>query len=170
MQPVFQSFMQPRLTVDTETLLNRELGLKGAYLDNRLVLRAAVFHMNRDDAQLESWMWDGVNFLWIGFLDNVDGSNWGAEIELNHRLSNRVELFGSLGWLETEIEEITTFDLNLDDFVTRYDIDQAKSPKWQVSLGTNLAFSDRLSARLELEGRDDSRYGYYQARASTATS
>ena len=161
MQPVFQSFMQPRLTIDTETLLNRELGLKGAYLGNRLVLRAALFHMDRHDAQLESWMWDGVNFLWIGFLDNVDGSNWGAEIELHYQLSDRVELFGSLGWLETEIEEITTFDLNLDDFVTRYDIDQAKSPKWQFNLGTNLAFSDTLSARLELEGRDDSRFGYY---------
>ncbi len=161
MQPVFQAFMQPRLRVDTETLLNRELGLKGAYLDNRLALRAAVFHMDRDDAQLESWMWDGVNFLWIGFLDNVDGSNWGAEIELNYQISSQVELFGSLGWLETEIEEITTFDLNLDDFITRYDIDQAKSPEWQFNLGTNLAFSDRLSARLELEGRDDSFYGYY---------
>jgi outer membrane receptor protein involved in Fe transport len=161
MQPVFQSFMQPRLTIDTETLLNRELGLKGTYLGNRLVLRAALFHMDRHDAQLESWMWDGVNFLWIGFLDNVDGSNWGAEIELHYQLSDRVELFGSLGWLETEIEEITTFDLNLDDFVTRYDIDQAKSPKWQFNLGTNLAFSEKLSARLELEGRDDSRFGYY---------
>ena len=163
MQPVFQAFMQPRLRVDTETLLNRELGLKGAYLDNRLALRAAVFHMDRDDAQLESWMWDGVNFLWIGFLDNVDGSNWGAEIELNYQISRQVELFGSLGWLETEIEEITTFDLNLDDFITRYDIDQAKSPEWQFNLGTNLAFSDRLSARLELEGRDASFYGYYHA-------
>ncbi len=163
MQPVFQAFMQPRLRVDTETLLNRELGLKGAYLDNRLALRAAVFHMDRDDAQLESWMWDGVNFLWIGFLDNVDGSNWGAEIELNYQISRQVELFGSLGWLETEVEEITTFDLNLDDFITRYDIDQAKSPEWQFNLGTNLAFSDRLSARLELEGRDDSFYGYYHA-------
>ncbi len=161
MQPVFQSFMQPRLTIDTETLLNRELGLKGAYLDNQLVLRAALFHMDRDDAQLESWMWDGVNFLWIGFLDNVDGSNWGAEIELRYQLSDQVELFGSLGRLETKIEQITTFDLDLDDFVTRNDIDQAKSPAWQFNLGTNLAFSDRFSARLEFEGRDDSRFGYY---------
>ena len=161
MQPVFQSFMQTRLTIDTETLINRELGLKGAYLDNRLILRAAMFHMDRDDAQLESWMWDGVNFLWIGFLDNVDGFNLGAEIELRYQLSDQVELFGSLGLLETEIEEITTFDLDLDDFVTRNDIDQAKSPAWQFNLGTNVAFNDKLSARLELEGRDDSRYGYY---------
>ena len=161
MRPVFQSFMQPRLRVDTETLLNRELGIKGSYLAGRLELRAALFHMDRDDAQLESWMWDGANFLWIGFLDNVDGSNAGAEIELNYRLSDRVELFGSLGLLQTEIEEITTFDLNLDDFVTRRDIDQAKSPEWQYNVGAAIYFGDRFRARLELEGRDDSRYGYY---------
>ena len=161
MQPVFQSFIEPRLLVDTETLVNREIGLKGTYFDNRLSLRAALFHMDRNDAQVESWMWDGVNFLWIGFLDNVDGSNRGAEIELSYRLSDRVELFGSLGWLDTEIEEITTFDLDLDEFVVRSDIDQAKSPAWQFGLGANLIFTDRLSARLELDGRDDSQFGYY---------
>ncbi len=161
MQPVFQNFMQPRLWVGTETLLNRELGLKGSYMDGRLDLRAALFHMDRDDAQLESWVWDSANFLWIGFLDNVDGSNWGAEIEFNFRLSDRVELFGSLGLLQTEIKEITTFDLNLDDFVTRRGIDQAKSPEWQYNLGGDFFFSDSLRARLEFEGRDDSRYGYY---------
>ncbi|MFP6828539.1 MAG: TonB-dependent receptor [Gammaproteobacteria bacterium] len=160
-QPVFQSFIEPRLLVDTETLLNREIGLKGTYFDIRLTLRAALFYMDRNDAQVESWMWDGVNFLWIGFLDNVDGSNRGAEIELSYRLSDRVELFGSLGWLDTEIEEITTFDLDLDDFVIRNDIDQAKSPEWQFGLGANLIFTARLSARLELEGRDDSQFGYY---------
>ena len=161
MQPVFQSFIEPQLLVDTETLLNREIGLKGTYFDIRLTLRAALFYMDRNDAQVESWMWDGVNFLWIGFLDNVDGSNRGAEIELSYRLSDRVELFGSLGWLDTEIEEITTFDLDLDDFVIRNDIDQAKSPEWQFGLGANLIFTARLSARLELEGRDDSQFGYY---------
>ncbi|MFL2553723.1 MAG: TonB-dependent receptor [Candidatus Rariloculaceae bacterium] len=161
MQPVFQDFIKPRLWVDTETLLNREFGLKGNYIDGRLDLRSAVFHMDRDGAQLESWVWDSVNYLWIGFLDNVDGSNWGAEIEFNFRFNDRVELFGSLGLLQAEIKEITTFDLNLNDFVTRRDVDQAKSPEWQYNVGADFSFSHSLGARLELEGRDDSRYGYY---------
>jgi len=161
MQPVFQTFIQPRLDVGSETVLNRELGLKGSYLGGQLALRAAAFHMRRDDAQFESWMWDGVNFLWIGFLDNVDGTNWGAEVEMTYQLSDRVRLFGSFGWLETEVDQITTFDLDADDFVVRNDIDQAKSPQWQYHLGANLVLSERLSARLELEGRDASRFGYY---------
>jgi len=163
MQPLFQDFMRPRLTIDTETLVNRELGLKGSYLDGRLSLRAALFHMDRDDAQLESWMWDSVNFLWIGFLDNVDGSNAGVELEMNYRHSDRVEFFGSLGILQTDVDSITTFDLDRGEFVVRAGIDQAKSPAWQFNVGTNLAFSSNLSARLELEGRDDSQFGYYHS-------
>ena len=161
MQPAFRSFMQSRLDVDTETLLNRELGLKGSYLDDRLALRAAVFHMDREDAQLESWMWDGVSFLWVGFLDNVDGANRGAELETTYRLSDRVTLFASLGWLDTEVDEITTFDLDLNDFLVRENLDQAKSPRWQYNVGASLWLTDRLSARVEAEGRDDSRFGYY---------
>ena len=161
MRPVFQGFMQPRLTVDSETLLNRELGLKGDYFGDQLIFRAALFHMDRDNAQLESWMWDGVNFLWIGFLDNVDGYTSGAEVELNYQFSEQAEFFGSLGWLKTNIKEITTFDLDIGDFVIRNNIDHAKSPAWQFNLGTKITLNEKLGFRLELEGRDDSRFGYY---------
>lgn len=161
MQPVFQDFMQGRLRVDTETLLNKELGIKGRYFEQKLALRAAIFHMDRDDAQLESWMWDGDNFLWIGFLDNVDGSNYGIELEAAYQLNEQLELFATLGWLETKVDAITIFDLDLNDFVTRKNIDQAKAPTWQFNTGFNLAISEKLHLRLEVEGRDDSNYGYY---------
>ncbi len=161
MQPQFQAFVQPRLRVATETLVNREIGVKGRYLDDRLELRAAAFHMDRNDAQLESWMWDAVNFLWIGFLDNVDGSNVGAELELAYDATANLSLFGSVGWLDTEVDEITTFDLDLNDFVAKRAIDQAKAPSWQYNIGANLRFNDRLTARVEIEGRDESRFGYY---------
>ncbi|MFT5527584.1 MAG: iron complex outermembrane receptor protein [Pirellulaceae bacterium] len=163
MQPFFQDFMRPRLKINTETLVNRELGLKGSYLDGQLSLRAALFYMDRDNAQLESWMWDGVNFLWIGFLDNVDGTNAGAELEINYRHTDRIGFFGSIGVLQTDVNSITTFDLDRNEFVVRAGIDQAKSPAWQFNLGTNLTFNSNLTARLELEGRDDSQFGYYHS-------
>ena len=161
MQPLFQEFMQGRLLVGTETLLNRELGLKGRYADGRLALRAALFAMDRDNAQLESWMWDGASFLWIGFLDNVDGSNTGAELELEFDATARTQLFASLGWLDTEVDRIETYDLDLGAFVERSGIDQAKSPELQFNVGASVAFSDRWRARVEVEGRGDNRFGYY---------
>ncbi len=163
MQPAFQSFMQGRLLVGKETLDNREVGLKGRYADGRLALRAALFDMDRDNAQLESWMWDGVSFLWIGFLDNVDGSNTGAELELEFDATSRTRLFASLGWLDTEVDRIETYDLDLGDFVVRTGIEQAKSPEFQFNVGASVAFSDRWRARVEVEGRDDNRFGYYHA-------
>ncbi len=163
MQPAFQSFMQGRLRVGRETLLNREFGLKGRYADGRLALRAALFAMDRDNAQLESWMWDGVSFLWIGFLDNVDGSNTGAELELEFDATDRTRLFASLGWLDTEVDRIETYDLDLGDFVVRTGIDQARSPEFQFNVGANVRFSDRWRARIEVEGRDDNRFGYYHS-------
>ncbi|MFL2546588.1 MAG: TonB-dependent receptor [Candidatus Rariloculaceae bacterium] len=159
--PEFQAFLLPRLRVRTETLLNHEVGLKGSYLDGRIDLRAALFYMDRDDAQLESWTLDFVPFIWTGFLDNADGSNEGFEVDMNYRLSSRFELFGSIGYLQTNVEELTTFDVDLGDFVVKRDIDQAKSPEWQYNVGGKFYFSENLAARLEFEGRDDSRYGYY---------
>ena len=161
MQPVFQSFIGPRLSVGSETLLNREVGVKGSYLDGRLALRAAIFHMRRDNAQLESWMWDGVNYLWIGFLDNVDGTNWGSEVEGSYQLSDRVQLFSSFGRLEANVDSITTYDLDAADFIVRENISQAKSPQWQYYVGADLTLTPLLSARLGLEGRDVSRFGYH---------
>ncbi len=163
MQPAFQSFMQGRLLVGKERLDNREVGLKGRYADGRLALRAALFAMDRDNAQLESWMWDGVSFLWIGFLDNVDGSNTGAELELEFDATSRTRFFASLGWLDTEVDRIETFDLDLGDFVVRTGIEQAKSPEFQFNVGASVSFSDRWRARVEVEGRDDNRFGYYHA-------
>ncbi len=163
MQPLFQEFMRGRLLVGKETLLNREVGLKGRYADGRLALRAALFAMDRDNAQLESWMWDGVSFLWIGFLDNVDGSNAGAELEFEFDATSRTRFFASLGWLDTEVDRIETYDLDLGDFVVRTGIEQAKSPEFQFNVGASVSFSDRWRARVEVEGRDDNRFGYYHA-------
>ena len=161
MQTGFQKFIKPRLAFESETLINREIGLKGLYLNDQLTLRTAAFYMSRNNAQLESWMYDSTGYLWIGFLDNVDGENWGAEVEIAYKLSDRVQLLGSFGLLETEIDQITTYDLDTYDFIVRKDIDQTKSPQWQYYIGVNAALTETLSLRVDLEGRDTSRFGYY---------
>ena len=161
MQPQFQAFVEPRLRIGTEALLNREVGVKGEYLNHRLRLQAALFHMDRDQAQLESWFWDDLNFLWIGFLNNVDGSNWGAEAEFSFVVNQRWELAAALSRLETEVDAITSFDLDAGVFVQRRDIDQAKSPSWQYNFSATWSPADRWTARFEIEGRDGSHFGYY---------
>jgi iron complex outermembrane receptor protein len=162
MQPTFQAFMADKLRFYDETLINTEIGLKGDYFGQRLRLKAALFHMDRDNAQLESWMWDDVNFLWIGYLDSGnDVESYGAEIELDFMLTDSLQIFANLGWLETEVDEITVYDLDSSSFVNRSNREQAKSPSYQFSVGGRYQFTASLSGRFSVEGRDESYYGYY---------
>jgi iron complex outermembrane receptor protein len=168
MDPKFQSFIASRLRFGTETLLNKEIGAKGTWFDNALSLRFALFHMDRDDAQLESWLWDDVNFLWVGYLDSVNSAeNYGAELEFDLRAGQIVSLFANVGWLETSVDDMTIIDLgppgqNSSSSVNTINgRDQTKAPNWQYNLGTDLTLTRNLDARIELEGQSDSYFGYY---------
>jgi len=168
MAPKFRAFMQDRLQFGSESLLNKEIGIKGRYLDDSLSLQAALFHMDRNNAQLESWIWDDANFLWVGYLDSVSkGTNYGFELELDYQLSPAIDIFAGIGWLKTNVDEMTVVDLGEPGQWTESTIavlndrDQTKAPEWQYNIGTNIYFTPSLNARLELEGRSDSFYGYY---------
>jgi outer membrane receptor protein involved in Fe transport len=160
-QPRFQAFLEPRLLIGRERLTNVELGLKNALAGGRLGLRAAVFRMSRDDAQLESWFWDPVNFLWVGVLDNADGENLGAELDLDYRISDRWRMRASLGLMSTEVDSLTSFDLDLDDFVVRDGIDQTKAPSWQAHVGGEWSPDANWTLTAGIDASDSHRYGYY---------
>jgi outer membrane receptor protein involved in Fe transport len=162
MSPAFQDFTAEKLSFDDETLWNTEIGIKTRQFDQRLSLTAALFYMDRDNAQLENWMWDDSAGLWIGYLDSTSGANsYGLELESTFLVNDRLELFANVGWLETEVDSIAAFDLDAWDFVDKQDRDQAKSPNYQYNIGARVSFTQQLSGRLEVEGQDDSYYGYY---------
>jgi outer membrane receptor protein involved in Fe transport len=162
MSPTFQAFTQDKLNFEDETLLNREIGLRSEQLDQRLSLSLALFHANRNHAQLENWMWDEAAGLWIGYLDSTsDTTSYGAELETTFHVNSNVELFANLGWLHTEVDSIEAFDLDMAQFVDKEGREQAKSPAYQYTVGTRLALNERWSGRLDVEGQDDSYYGYY---------
>jgi len=168
MDPKFQDFMKGRLVFPGESLVNTEIGLKGGYLDGNLSLRTALFYMRRSDAQLESWIWDDINFLWVGYLDSVNkGSNYGLELEVDFEASETVNLFAGIGWLQTNIDAMTVVDLGQPGEWTQSTIteirdrDQTKAPEWQYNAGASIQFTPRFDARLEIEGRTGSYFGYY---------
>ncbi|MCB1843449.1 MAG: TonB-dependent receptor [Halioglobus sp.] len=162
MSPPFQDYMADKLAFEDETLVNTEVGVKTRQLDGRLSASFALFHTQRNNAQLENWMWDGDAGLWVGYLDSSsDATSYGVELETRFLVNERVELFANIGWLETEVDSVETFDLDDNAFVTRDNRDQAKSPRYQYNLGTAVSLTPSLSARLEVEGQDDSYFGYY---------
>ena len=162
MSPDFQGFMTGKLRFEDETLLNRELGLKLRALDNRFELRGALFYATRKNAQLENWMWDDAAGLWIGYLDsNSDSYSYGLELETSFDATDAIEVFANLGWLETQVDDITTFDLDRWEFVVKEDRDQSKSPSYQYNAGIRAVLPAGVSGVLEVEGRDESYFGYY---------
>ncbi len=145
MSPSFQAFTRDKLNFEDETLLNKEIGLRSEQLDQRLSVSVALFHANRSDAQLENWMWDEDAGLWIGYLDSTsDTTSYGAELETTFHVNSNVELFANLGWLHTEVDSIETFDLDLAQFVDKEGRDQAKSPAYQYTVGTQLALNEQM--------------------------
>lgn len=160
-QPRFQDFLDSRLVIRRESLTSLELGVKTRLARQRLGMRAALFRMERDDAQLESWFWDPVNFLWVGVLDNADGSNTGAELELDFAVTGNWMLRASLGVLDTEVDSLTTFDLDLDNFVVRDGIEQAKAPSWTAYLGSEWLIGSDWRIAVDLDASDAHRFGYY---------
>lgn len=145
-------FLNARLNYETETASNVEAGAKFNFED--LHIRLAAFYMQRDDVQLKGWYNEGP--LFVGYTDNgASGSNYGAEIELNYQASESINLFASLGLLQTEIEDF--FVLAGSDLVDQTGRDQAHAPNYQFNIGGNILITELLSARVEFEGKD----GFY---------
>lgn len=142
-------FLEDRLIYETETANNLEIGSKIKF--EKLDLRLAAFYVDRKDIQLNAWINEGTTF--VGYTDNgATGSNSGVEIEFNYYPNERISLFGSLGLLDTKVEN---FRVIVDDIeIDKSGREQAHAPSYQFSIGTNLVFSELLTGRLEIEGKD----------------
>lgn len=148
------SFIEQRLEYDTETLINWELGLKGSYFDNTVSTRLALFYMDRQDIQLKGWYNDGP--LFIGYTDNAsDGTNYGIEWGNTWQVSDRLELFANIGWLDTEIDAFVVNDVDCGCLLDKSGREQAHAPRYQFNFGGQFQFENNWFVRLEIEGKDE---------------
>ena len=139
---------------DAEFLNNYEVGLKGQSPDTGLRMRVAVFRMDRDDVQIGSSTTlvraDGSSEF-IDFIGNAaEGVNQGVEAELSWSPSERVQIMGSLGLLNSEYENY--INGNGEDLGGR---EQAHAPGYQYHLAANVGLLENLGLSLTLEGRDE---------------
>ncbi|NND83087.1 MAG: TonB-dependent receptor, partial [Gammaproteobacteria bacterium] len=155
---------------DSETMINYELGFKTTLLDQRLSLQTTLFYQARDDIQSKQSIVASIESGEIGgacpcsftdFTDNAaSGHNAGLEVEFDWQASERVNLFGSLGLLETEFDDFLSFDhVSADrDNGVPFNLrgrEQAHAPAWQFMLGGTLRFAERWQLSGSVEGKDD---------------
>ncbi|MCW3171739.1 TonB-dependent receptor [Shewanella subflava] len=89
---------------DTEILYNYEIGLKSVWFDGALDSNFALFFMDREDQQVAASLQDPENpQRFVLFTENAGSSNnYGAELDINWYATENLQVYGSLGWLETE--------------------------------------------------------------------
>ena len=122
---------------DNETLWNYELGLKSELLEGRLRLNAAVFHLEWDDLQFESFF-----FLTPGDLStNVDqiisiedAEASGMEMEFAALVTDGLTISGGFGYLDTEVTSDTTVQLSGGWRPSLLGLDLPKSPELTANL------------------------------------
>lgn len=152
---------------DTEFLWNYEVGIKGDWLDHRLAMQLSVFFQDRHKMQVKQSLVDcpeppvpneGCDFT--DFFDNADrAKNYGAELEVNWQVSELFRLYGSLGLLRAVFQDFNSFshvDVDKENPVPK-DLsgrEQAHAPSYQFAVGAEVALTQRLTAGLEVEGKE----------------
>jgi len=150
-----------------EYLMNYEVGYKVAFFDNEAYLRSAFFYMDRTDMQVkgsQTIVREDGSVEFIPFLGNAaTGSNLGIEIESAWQINDVINIYGSLGLLETEFNDFTDPEGN-----SLTGEEQSHAPNYQFNLGINLQPSEHWLINVSIDGKDefyfsDSRYYYGEA-------
>jgi len=150
---------------DPEFLINYEVGLKGRFLEQKLLLSASLFYMDRKDMQIStSSQLDPTDPLTFIFLvDNAaSGYNKGLEADLQYQWSDDWKIDASVGMLSTKVESLEGGDQTL---VGR---DQAHAPAYNFSLATEYRNQQGWFGRLSINGKDDFYYSNSHQQKSTS--
>lgn len=154
---------------DTETMINYELGIKHAMFDQRLQVQAAVFYQDREAIQTKQSIVKSIATGALGgpcpcgftdFTDNAaSGTNQGVELALDWAASDAINVYASLGLLDTEFDELLTFDhVDADrDNGIPFNLagrEQAHAPSYQWVLGGAVNLSDAWTLSGSVEGKD----------------
>ncbi|MEP0356886.1 TonB-dependent receptor plug domain-containing protein [Paraglaciecola sp.] len=139
---------------DAESLIGIEFGIKGANQDGTLTVDFSTFYQKRDDVQYKNSIVNGQSF--VDFYENsTDGKNYGIEASLNYTLSDNLNAFANIGYLKTEISNITRQDgSNIDGRA------QAHAPNYHINTGVNWQLSDSVSWLIEFDAKDEFYYSF----------
>ncbi|MCT7943273.1 TonB-dependent receptor [Shewanella holmiensis] len=144
---------------DTEILYNYEIGLKSVWLDGVLDSNFALFFMDREDQQVAASLQDPENpQRFILFTENAgSSSNYGAELDLNWYATENLQVYGSVGWLETEYGDYSYQDKygNTIDLSGR---ELAHSPSLTYSAGITYLADSGWFANINTSGKSEFYY------------
>jgi len=149
---------------DPEYLMNYEVGYKMTFLEKDAYLRTALFYMDRTDMQVkgsQTIVREDGSSEFITYLGNAaTGSNVGIEIESAWQINDFVNLYASLGLLDTEFNDFIDVEGN-----SLNGEEQSHAPNYQFNLGIKIQPNEHWLINVSIDGKDefyfsDSRYYY----------
>ena len=161
---------EENLNYDSETMWNYELGIKSNSLNDSLFIQASVFYQDRDDVQTKQSLVTSIQSgieggdcpcTFTDYIGNAaSGSNYGIELELLWLPNNKIEIFSSLGFLETEFKNFLSYShVNANSTTGEgFDLsgrDQSHSPNYQFNLSLNYNFNKNIFINLNIESKDE---------------
>jgi iron complex outermembrane receptor protein len=127
-------------TFQAEVADTWELGFKGQFLGNRLNVGLSLF-----DTQSTN----GYFFVFLAAnstqnLGNLDADYQGAEFEISARLTDNFEVFGSVGWTDSEITGMEDPSVVGNQAPLVSDVTYNLGAQWRQPFSDNLAFTARV--------------------------
>ncbi len=95
---------------DEESLWSYEIGIKCLLMEKRLMLNAALFHMEISDMQVE----DNVDPLTYYITNAAEATSQGVELELTARISEGLTLMGGFGYTDIEFDDFSDANGNYE--------------------------------------------------------
>lgn len=123
---------------DPETVDNFELGFKSEFLDNRVRLNGAVFHMKYKDKQEDVDVPAPIGTGRENRTINASTAELsGVEIDFTARVTEAFTLSGNLGYLDAKYKDFLA-DTNNDGVIDdNSDLKLRRAPKWNWSVSAN---------------------------------
>lgn len=146
-------------TYEPEFLWNYEIGLKGRFLDNRVMLTLSAFHMDWTDRQVQLLDTSGL----FAYQSNLGEAHIdGVELVANFNITPNFFIDGGFTYLDGEIDEyidqsgISTYygvnpDLGGNDLPNAPGLRVTVSPQWTTPI-MNSAFDLRARADISYTG------------------
>ncbi|MEA3404977.1 MAG: TonB-dependent receptor, partial [Pseudomonadota bacterium] len=156
---------------DTEYLWNLETGLKSNLLNGDLKTRLALFYSKRVNPQVSAsyqYLDEDDNRKFAIYNRNIDeGFNYGLEAEADWSVNNDWSLLGSLGLLQSGLDEYEYTDKYSEiTYLIKDGRDQAHAPNYQFTVGAEHYLTNNWVLSANLEGKD----GFYFSDSHNAKS
>lgn len=128
---------------DPEYTWNYEIGIKSSWLDKRAATNLSLFYINMKDKQVSEYTAGGA----VAQISNAaKAHSWGVELDTKIQVTRRLELYSSVGYVETEVDG---WDAGPVDYSGNK---MPNTPEYTFNIGAQYRHTNGLFLRADMFG------------------